>query len=53
MTDYGYGTGDEELAEIRKLEADVQASPDEFENWEKLVRAVEGLEGGLNRNSSP
>ncbi|KAG9547262.1 putative mRNA splicing protein, partial [Aureobasidium melanogenum] len=38
---------------IRKLEADVQASPDEFENWEKLVRAVEGLEGGLNRNSSP
>lgn len=53
MTDYGYGTGDEELAEVRKLEADVQASPDEFENWEKLVRAVEGLEGGLNRNSSP
>ncbi|KAI4721850.1 hypothetical protein E4T48_01863 [Aureobasidium sp. EXF-10727] len=53
MTDYGYGTGDEELAEVRKLEVDVQASPDEFENWEKLVRAVEGLEGGLNRNSSP
>ncbi|KAI4747836.1 hypothetical protein E4T50_01907 [Aureobasidium sp. EXF-12298] len=53
MTDYGYGMGDEELAEVRKLEADVQASPDEFENWEKLVRAVEGLEGGLNRNSSP
>lgn len=53
MTDYGYGTGDEELAEVRKLEADVQANPDEFENWEKLVRAVEGLEGGLNRNSSP
>lgn len=21
--------------------------------WEKLVRAAEGLEGGLNRNSSP
>ena len=53
MTDYGYGMGDEELAEVRKLEAEVQASPDEFENWEKLVRAVEGLEGGLNRNSSP
>jgi pre-mRNA-processing factor 39 len=53
MTDYGYGMGDEELAEVRKLEADVQANPDEFENWEKLVRAVEGLEGGLNRNSSP
>ncbi len=26
---------------------------DNFENWEKLVRAAEGLEGGLNRNSSP
>ncbi|KAI5272026.1 hypothetical protein E4T47_04681 [Aureobasidium subglaciale] len=53
MTDYGYGIADEELAEVRKLEEEVQASPDEFENWEKLVRAVEGLEGGLNRNSSP
>ncbi|KAI5195507.1 hypothetical protein AUEXF2481DRAFT_43694 [Aureobasidium subglaciale EXF-2481] len=53
MTDYGYGVADEELAEVRKLEEEVQASPDEFENWEKLVRAVEGLEGGLNRNSSP
>lgn len=27
--------------------------PDSFENWEKLVRAGEGLEEGLNRNSSP
>ena len=26
---------------------------DNFENWEKLVRAAEGLEGGLNRNSNP
>ena len=26
---------------------------DNFENWEKLVRAAESLEGGLNRNSSP
>lgn len=26
---------------------------DNFENWEKLVRAAENLEGGLNRNSSP
>src|ERR1700759_3081707 len=26
---------------------------DNFENWEKLVRAAETLEGGLNRNSSP
>lgn len=28
-------------------------NPDEFENWEKLVRVAESLEGGLNRNSSP
>jgi hypothetical protein len=28
-------------------------SPDNFEAWEALVRAAEGLEGGLNRNSSP
>ena len=27
--------------------------PDNFEHWEKLVRATETLEGGLNRNSSP
>lgn len=26
---------------------------DNFDNWEKLVCAVETLEGGLNRNSSP
>jgi pre-mRNA-processing factor 39 len=30
-----------------------EADPDNFENWEKLVRACEALEGGLNRNSSP
>lgn len=29
------------------------ADSDSFETWEKLVRACEGLEGGLNRNSSP
>ena len=27
--------------------------PDDFERWEKLVRAAESLEGGLHRNSSP
>lgn len=27
--------------------------PEEFEHWEKLVRATETQEGGLNRNSSP
>jgi hypothetical protein len=26
---------------------------DNFESWEKLVRAAESLEGGLNRNSNP
>lgn len=26
---------------------------DNFETWEKLVRAAENLEGGINRNSSP
>ena len=29
------------------------ADPQEFENWEKLVRAAELQEGGLGRNSSP
>ena len=27
--------------------------PEEFENWQNLVRAAEAQEGGLNRNSSP
>lgn len=27
--------------------------PEEFENWEKLVRAAESQEGGIHRNSSP
>lgn len=26
--------------------------PDNFETWEKLVKCGEGLEGGINRNSS-
>lgn len=38
----------------RKLTHVTQASdPEEFEHWEKLVRAAEAQEGGLNRNSSP
>ena len=36
------------LADLLQLE-DI----DNFETWEKLVRAAEGLDGGLNRNSSP
>ena len=30
-----------------------EADTDNFESWEKLVRACETLDGGLNRNSSP
>ncbi|KAL1878677.1 hypothetical protein Daus18300_001952 [Diaporthe australafricana] len=48
-----YGGSDEENTEIRKLNGEVEADPDSFEAWEKLVRACESLEGGLNRNSSP
>ncbi|KAL2154856.1 hypothetical protein VTH82DRAFT_3532 [Thermothelomyces myriococcoides] len=48
-----YGGTDEENAEIKRLNAEVEADPDNFENWEKLIRACESLEGGLNRNSSP
>ncbi|CAL3961925.1 unnamed protein product [Diplocarpon coronariae] len=53
MSDFNYGGTDEESAEIKKLNAEVLEDPDNFENWEKLVRAAESLEGGLNRNSSP
>ncbi|KAF4629212.1 hypothetical protein G7Y89_g8942 [Cudoniella acicularis] len=53
MSDFNYGGTDEESAEIKKLNAEVLENTDNFENWEKLVRAAETLEGGLNRNSSP
>ncbi|RKF73090.1 Pre-mRNA-processing factor 39 [Golovinomyces cichoracearum] len=62
MADFNYGGTDEESAEIKKLNDEVITKHplmlqlediDNFENWEKLVRAVETLEGGLNRNSSP
>ncbi|ROW16163.1 hypothetical protein VPNG_01863 [Cytospora leucostoma] len=54
MSDFAnFGGSDEENLEIRKLNAEVEADPDSFETWEKLVRACESLEGGLNRNSSP
>ncbi|KAF2239336.1 hypothetical protein EV356DRAFT_557059 [Viridothelium virens] len=48
-----FGGTDDENAELRKLHAEVLENPDEFEIWEKLVRAAETQEGGLNRNSSP
>ncbi|KAH8675999.1 pre-mRNA-processing factor 39 [Xylariales sp. PMI_506] len=54
MADFNhFGSSDEENAEIRKLSAEVEAESDNFETWEKLVRACEAQEGGLNRNSSP
>ncbi|EMC91173.1 hypothetical protein BAUCODRAFT_317285 [Baudoinia panamericana UAMH 10762] len=39
--------------ELQNLNAQVLTDPEEFEHWEKLVRAAEAQEGGLNRNSSP
>lgn len=54
MSNYAYGGADDiENAELRKLNAEVQATPDDYEAWQKLVAGAEGLEGGLNRNSSP
>ncbi|MCJ1467666.1 hypothetical protein MMC07_006291 [Pseudocyphellaria aurata] len=53
MADYSFGGTEEENAELKKLNTEVLEDPDSFENWEKLVRAAESLEGGLNRNSSP
>jgi len=53
MGDFHFGGTDEESAEIKKLNSEVLEDSDNFEHWEKLVRAAETLEGGLNRNSSP
>ncbi|RMJ22655.1 hypothetical protein PHISP_06470 [Aspergillus sp. HF37] len=53
MADYNYGGSEEENAELRKLEIELADDPDNFETWEKLVRAAEALEGGINRNSNP
>ncbi|RSL63489.1 hypothetical protein CEP53_004412 [Fusarium sp. AF-6] len=54
MSDFGhFGGSEEEYATVRKHNAEVEADPDNFENWENLIKACETLEGGLNRNSSP
>lgn len=53
MADYNYGGTEEENAELKKLETELAEDSDNFETWEKLVRAAENLEGGINRNSSP
>ncbi|KAF2405536.1 hypothetical protein EJ06DRAFT_526055 [Trichodelitschia bisporula] len=44
---------DAEYAELKKLNAEVAANPDEYEPWNALINAIEGLENGLTRNSSP
>ncbi|KAF2842695.1 hypothetical protein M501DRAFT_16029 [Patellaria atrata CBS 101060] len=43
---------EEDFAEVKQLNEKVLSDPDDFESWEKLVTAAQGLEGGLNRNSS-
>ncbi|KAF7591181.1 hypothetical protein BBP40_001896 [Aspergillus hancockii] len=53
MADYNYGGSEEENAELRKLEIELVDDPDNFETWERLIRAGEALEGGINRNSNP
>ncbi|KAI0164886.1 pre-mRNA-processing factor 39 [Xylariaceae sp. FL1272] len=54
MADFNqFGTSEEENAEIKKLNQEVEADTDSFEAWERLIRACEAQEGGLNRNSSP
>ncbi|KEZ44631.1 hypothetical protein SAPIO_CDS3674 [Scedosporium apiospermum] len=53
MADFGhFASSDEENVEVKRLRAEVDADPDSFENWEKLIRACE-MDGTLNRNSSP
>ncbi|KAI1764741.1 pre-mRNA-processing factor 39 [Hypoxylon sp. FL1150] len=53
MADFIQFGSDEENTEIKKLTLEVEADTDNFESWEKLIRACEAQEGGLNRNSSP
>ncbi|KJZ76563.1 hypothetical protein HIM_03899 [Hirsutella minnesotensis 3608] len=54
MNDFGqFGSSDEEFANVRKYQAEVEADADNFESWENLIKACEALEGGLSRNSSP
>ncbi|KXJ95343.1 hypothetical protein Micbo1qcDRAFT_187457 [Microdochium bolleyi] len=54
MSDFNqFGAPEDENAEIKKLALEVEGDTDNFEAWEKLIRACEAQEGGLNRNSSP
>ncbi|KAF2669581.1 hypothetical protein BT63DRAFT_264443 [Microthyrium microscopicum] len=47
------GLHDDEYFSLKELNTAVLEDIDNFEVWEKLVRATETLDGGLNRNSSP
>ncbi|KAG8630385.1 hypothetical protein KVT40_002004 [Elsinoe batatas] len=49
MADINYS----DFPDLNAANKEVLADPDNYENWEKLVRQVEDLEGGLHRNSSP
>ncbi|KAH6648463.1 pre-mRNA-processing factor 39 [Truncatella angustata] len=53
MADFSHYGADDDNVEIKSLAAEVEADTDSFEAWEKLIRACEAQEGGLNRNSSP
>lgn len=53
MSDYAMDDMKPEFAEYEKADRAVREDPDDFDAWEKLIRAAESLEGGLNRNSSP
>lgn len=43
---------DDGVASVRRLTREQNEDSDSYETWEKLVRACESLEGGINRNSS-
>ncbi|KAF2141724.1 uncharacterized protein K452DRAFT_32783 [Aplosporella prunicola CBS 121167] len=53
MADLSFLGMDDDFAELRDLNQKLFENPDDFDAWEKVVRAAESLEGGLNRNSSP
>ncbi|KAH7326497.1 mRNA splicing protein [Stachybotrys elegans] len=54
MSDFAtFGDSQEEYAAVRQLNTQLELDPDNFDLWEKLIKACETLDGGLNRNSSP
>ena len=46
------GIHDNRFEGVRRLTREQNEDSDSYETWEKLVRACESLEGGINRNSS-